>query len=66
MSKGFAITLAVVGTVACVALYAATVNHAEPTELYSNIIDDVEQEFYRYIAKYRRSYGTRQEFKHRL
>ena len=59
MRKGFA-ALAVVGVAAAVALYAVT-QTAQPTNLYTSLTAD-DMEFIRYVAKYGKSYGTKEEF----
>ena len=68
MGKGFAYTLVAIGATACVALFALNSSSSAPIALYntSNVIDEAEQEFFRYIAKYRKSYGTREEYNFRL
>ena len=59
MRKGFA-ALAVVGIAAVVALYAVT-QTAQPTNLYTSLTPD-DMEFIKYVAKYGKSYGTKEEF----
>jgi KDEL-tailed cysteine endopeptidase len=59
MRKGFA-ALAVVGVAAVVALYAVT-QTAQPTNLYTSLTAD-DMEFIRYVAKFGKSYGTKEEF----
>jgi len=59
MRKGFA-SLAIVGVAACVALYAMT-QTAQSTSLYTDI-SGAEMEFIRYVAKFGKSYGTKEEF----
>ena len=59
MRKGFA-ALAVVGVAACVALYAFT-QTAQSTNLYTDI-SGADMEFIRYVAKFGKSYGTKEEF----
>ena len=59
MRKGFA-ALAVVGVAACVALYAVT-QTAQSTSLYTDI-SGVDMEYIRFVAKFGKSYGTKEEF----
>ena len=66
MRKGFAITLAAVGTAACVAMYALSGSQGDSVALYGNQIDDAEHEFMRFVSKYRKSYGTKEEYNYRL
>jgi C1A family cysteine protease len=62
MRSGFA-TLAVVGVAACVAVYALTSAPAGKS-LYSNLSSD-DLEYLKYVAKYGKSYGTKEEFEFR-
>jgi KDEL-tailed cysteine endopeptidase len=59
MRKGFA-ALAVVGVAACVALYAVT-QTAQSSSLYTDI-SGAEMEYIRFVAKFGKSYGTKEEF----
>jgi hypothetical protein len=59
MRKGLA-ALAVVGVAACAALYAAT-QTAQYSSLYTDI-SGIEMEFIRFVAKFGKSYGTKEEF----
>jgi len=58
MRKGYA-SLAVVGAVACAALFAVS-QYPAATSLYTK--NDIDMEFINYIAKYGKSYGTKEEF----
>jgi cathepsin L/cathepsin H len=62
MRSGFA-TLAVVGVAACVAVYALSGSAPESKSLYSMAADDFE--FLKYVSKYGKSYGTKEEFEYR-
>ena len=62
MRSGFA-TLAVVGVAACVAVYALSGSAPESKSLYSMAADDFE--FLKYVTKYGKSYGTKEEFEYR-
>lgn len=63
--KGFA--LAVVGVVATAALYAINTTSDSALFLKSyNAFDADENEFMRFITKYRRTYGTKEEYQYRL
>ena len=67
MRKGFALTLATVGVAACLGIYALNSNSASPLVLKSmDATDADEQAFIRYIAKFRKSYGTKEEYQYRL
>ena len=63
MRTGFA-SLAVVGVAACVAVYALTQAPAT-NSLYSNVISANDMEFLKYVAKFSKSYGTKEEFEFR-
>lgn len=63
MRTGFA-SLAVVGVAACVAVYAFTQAPAA-NQLYSNVISADDMEFMKYVAKFGKSYGTKEEFEFR-
>lgn len=63
MRSGFA-TLAVVGVAACIAVYALT-NGPSTVTLHSNVISASDMEFLKYVAKYGKSYGTKEEFEFR-
>jgi C1A family cysteine protease len=59
MRKGFA-SLAIVGVAACVAMYAITQTpHSE--DLHTEITG-VDLEFIKYVTKFGKSYGTKEEF----
>jgi C1A family cysteine protease len=62
----FVYTLAAVGTAACVAIYALTGSQAESTSLYGHQVDETEQQFMNFVSKFRKSYGTREEYNYRL
>ena len=63
MRKGFA-SLAVVGIAACVAIFAIT-QSPKTNSLYSNVLTVEDMEFLKYVAKYGKSYGTKEEFEFR-
>ena len=63
MRTGFA-SLAVVGVAACVAVYALT-QQPKTNSLYSNILTSEDMEFLKYVSKYGKSYGTKEEFEFR-
>jgi hypothetical protein len=63
MRTGFA-SLAVVGVAACVAVYALTAVPAK-TSLYSNVITSDDMAFLKYVSKFGKSYGTKEEFEFR-
>ena len=56
-------TLAVVGVAACVAVYALSGSAPESKSLYTMAADDFE--FLKYVSKYGKSYGTKEEFEYR-
>jgi hypothetical protein len=58
MKTGY--TLAIVGVAACVAVLA--VNY-QPTA--TSLYNDFDADFVRYMAKYGKSYGTKEEFQFR-
>lgn len=60
MRQSLSITLAVVGTVALTALYAVSFDQAA-TSLYTPLTAE-DHEFMKYVAKYGKSYGTKEEF----
>ena len=62
MRTGFA-TLAVVGVAACAALYALN-GAPQSSSLYSDLSAE-DMEFLRFVSKYGRSYGTKEEFEFR-
>lgn len=64
MKSGYA-ALAVVGVAACVAVYALTTFEQKSLSLYSNTLTGEDREFMRFISKYGKSYGTKEEFQHR-
>ena len=57
-------SLAVVGVAACVAVYALT-QQPRSASLYSNVISADDMEYLKYVAKYGKSYGTKEEFEFR-
>lgn len=61
MKTGFAVTFAVVGVVASVALIGLSSFEPQATSLYQ-----VDSAFYDYVAEYRKSYGTKEEFQFRF
>lgn len=61
MRRSQAITLAVVGTVAAVAVFALTEAPAS-TSLYSMEVTKENLDFANYLAKFGKSYGTKEEF----
>ena len=63
MRKGFA-SLAVVGIAACVAVFALT-QSPKTNSLYSNVLTVEDMEFIKYVAKFGKSYGTKEEFEFR-
>jgi|LauGreDrversion4_2_1035121.scaffolds.fasta_scaffold290379_1 KDEL-tailed cysteine endopeptidase len=63
MRKGFA-SLAVVGIAACVAVFALT-QSPKSNSLYSNALTAEDMEFIKYVAKFGKSYGTKEEFEFR-
>ena len=63
MRSGFA-TLAVVGVAACIAVYALT-NGPSTITLNSNVISASDMEFLKYVSKFGKSYGTKEEFEFR-
>lgn len=63
MRQSVAITLAVVGTVAITALYAVSYNPAA-TSLYTPFTAE-DQQFMKFVAKYGKNYGTKEEFEFR-
>jgi KDEL-tailed cysteine endopeptidase len=63
MRKGFA-SLVVVGIAACVAVFALT-QSPKSNSLYSNILTAEDMEFLKYVAKFGKSYGTKEEFEFR-
>jgi KDEL-tailed cysteine endopeptidase len=63
MRKGFA-SLAVVGVAAVVAVFALT-QSPKSNSLYSNVLTAEDMEFLKYIAKFGKSYGTKEEFEFR-
>lgn len=65
MRRSQAITLAVVGTVAAVAVFALNEAPAS-TNLYSMEVTKDNLDFANYLAKYGKSYGTKEEFQFRF
>jgi len=65
MRKSFAYTLAVVGVVAAVAVFA--LNEApQASSLYSMEVTQENVAFANFLAKYGKSYGTKEEFEFRF
>lgn len=62
--KNTVAVIALVGCVAAVALFAVSAPSA--TSLYQSANWEVEQEFIRFVAHHRRSYGTREEYRFRF
>jgi cathepsin L len=60
MRKGFA-SLAVVGVAAVVAVFALT-QSPKSSSLYSNTLTAEDMEFLKYVTKFGKSYGTKEEF----
>jgi len=65
MRKGFAASLAVVGIAACVAVYAINSYDRKPTTMYTAMSQD-ELQFINYVAKYGKTYATKEEYEMRL
>lgn len=63
MRKGYAVSLAVVGVAACVAVFALN-SLPKQTTLY-NALTVEDQEFMKFVAKYGKSYGTKEEYEFR-
>ena len=63
MRKGFA-SLAVVGVAAVVAVFALT-QSPKTNSLYSNELTAQDMEFLKYVSKFGKSYGTKEEFEFR-
>ena len=61
MKNRYAITLAVVGVAACVAVFAVNTFQPQSVSLFS-----VETEFINYLTTYGKSYGTKEEYQFRL
>lgn len=64
MRKGYAISLAVVGTVAAVATFAVNTLSSKPTALYQAFTAE-DNEFMRYVSEFGKSYGTKEEYEFR-
>jgi hypothetical protein len=64
MRKGYA-SLCVVGIAACVAVYALTSMDA-PKSTSFNTLTSEDLEFMKFVAKYGKSYGTKEEYEFRL
>ncbi len=60
MKQGYAISLAVVGIAACVAVFAVN-ELGRPTELYEAFTQQ-DSDFIKYVNEYGKSYGTKEEF----
>lgn len=63
MRTGFA-SLAVVGVAACVAVYALT-QQPKSNSLYSNVMTADDMAFLKFVSKFGKSYGTKEEFEFR-
>jgi len=64
MKKGYAVSLAVVGVAACVAVFAVNSMGPKQTALY-NAFTAEDAEFMKFVSKYGKSYGTKEEFEFR-
>lgn len=64
MRKGYAISLAVVGVAACVAVIAVNSFTPKNTTLY-NVFTAEDAAFMKFITKYGKSYGTKEEYQFR-
>lgn len=64
MRKGILASLAVAGTVAVMALFNTATSTSESTSFLQT--NELETAFNNFIAKYGRSFGTKQEYHHRL
>jgi KDEL-tailed cysteine endopeptidase len=62
MRKEYTLSLAVVGVAACVAVFALNTQPSSQT-LFGSTADDVQ--YYKYVQKYGKSYGTKEEFRFR-
>ena len=65
MKQGFAVTLAVVGVVAAVAVIALS-ETPKYTSLYSMEVTKENVDFANFLAKFGKSYGTKEEFQFRF
>lgn len=63
MRKEYTVSLAVVGVAACVAVFALN-SQPQHTTLY-NAFTTEDAEFFKYMSKYGKSYGTKEEFEFR-
>ena len=66
MRKEFGVKLAIVGVVACAAVYALTSSQPSGSTFLDNHLAVEDVEFMAYVAKYRKSYGTVEEYNYRL
>jgi C1A family cysteine protease len=65
MRSGYA-SLAVVGVAACVAVYALSAYEPKQTSLFAhNILTAEDMEFMKFVSKFGKSYGTKEEFQYR-
>jgi hypothetical protein len=64
MKKEFLLKLAVVGVAACAAVFALASINPESTNLFTATDDHTE--FIKYVAKYGKNYGTKEEFEFRF
>ncbi len=66
MQKESALKLVVVGVAACAAVFGLSAfAPAQDTQLFTAITAD-EQEYLKFVARYGRNYGTKEEFSFRL
>ena len=63
MRQGYAISLAVVGVAACVAVFAVN-SLGQPTALYQAFTEQ-DTQFMKYVSEFGKSYGTKEEFEFR-
>jgi C1A family cysteine protease len=63
MRQGYAISLAVVGVAACVAVFAVN-SLGQPTALYQAFTQE-DTQFMKYVSEFGKSYGTKEEFEFR-
>lgn len=65
-TKEIIATIAIVGSVATIALLNVNQQPMKSTFLKENAFTVAEQEFINYLSKYHRSYGTKEEYNYRL
>ena len=63
MRQGFA-SLAIVGVAACIAVYALSTSQPQTTSLYNNMEAD-DMEYFKFVSKYGRMMGTKEELEFR-